>query len=213
MTKLIIIRHGESLGNAKWVFLGHTDWDLTETGYKQAEKTADFLDNTNIDVIYSSDLIRAYNTVLPIAKRRNMEIITSENLREINAGEWEGMKFTEIEEKYPENHAVWMNDIGNAVCNGGETVKELQLRIKKELDRIAKENPDKTVCIGTHATPIRTMLCEWKGLPISETKNFSWVQNASVTIVNYNDDGTYTLELEAESAHLKDVPSVKLEHI
>ena len=213
MTKLIIIRHGESLGNAKWVFLGHTDWDLTETGYKQAEKTADFLDNTNIDVIYSSDLIRAYNTILPIAKRRNMEIITSENLREINAGEWEGMKFTEIEEKYPENHAIWMNDIGNAVCNGGETVKELQIRIKNELDRIAKENPDKTVCIGTHATPIRTMLCEWKGLPISETKNFSWVQNASVTIVNYNDDGTYTLELEAESAHLKDVPSVKLEHI
>ena len=213
MTKFIVIRHGESLGNAKWVFLGHTDWDLTETGYKQAEKTADYLDGMKIDAIYSSDLMRAYNTVLPIAKRRNMEIIKSEKLREIYAGEWEGMVYTDIEEKYPENHSVWMNDIGNAVCNGGESVKELQIRIKTELERIAKENPNKTICIGTHATPIRTMLCEWNGLPITETKSFSWVQNASVTIVNYNDDGSYTLELQAESAHLKDVPSVKLEHI
>ena len=213
MTKLIIIRHGESLGNAKLSFLGHTDWDLSETGYKQAERTADFLDNVKIDVVYSSDLQRAYNTGLPVAKRRNLEIIKTKELREIYAGKWEGMKFIEIKQTFPENHAIWMNDIGNAVCDGGESVAELQIRVKNELDRIVKENPNKTVCIATHATPIRTMLCIWHGLPITEAKNFNWVGNASVTIINYNDDGSYTIELEAENSHLADIPSVKLEHI
>ena len=213
MTKLVLIRHGESLGNAELVFLGHTDWDLTETGYKQAELTADFLDDMKIDVIYSSDLKRAYNTALPIAKRRNMEIITSKELREIYAGKWEGMKFIDIKETYPENHTRWMTDVGNAFCDGGETVFELQQRVKNELDRIARENEGKTVCIATHATPIRTMLCIWNGLPISEAKNFGWVKNASVTIINYNDDGTYSIVLEAESAHLRDVPSVELKNI
>lgn len=213
MTKLVLIRHGESLGNAELVFLGHTDWDLTETGYKQAELTADFLDDMKIDVIYSSDLKRAYNTALPVAKRRNMEIITSKELREIYAGKWEGMKFVDIKETYPENHTRWMTDVGNAFCDGGETVFELQQRVKNELDRIARENEGKTVCIATHATPIRTMLCIWNGLAISEAKNFGWVKNASVTIINYNDDGTYSIVLEAESAHLRDVPSVELKNI
>ena len=63
-TLIYIIRHGESLGNKNRKFLGHTDLDLTDLGYAQALKTAECLASVPFDRIYSSDLIRAYNTAL-----------------------------------------------------------------------------------------------------------------------------------------------------
>ncbi len=212
MTRLIFIRHGESLGNAQRRFLGHTDWDLSEKGYLQAQRTAEYLDGAQIDVIYSSDLMRAYNTVVPVAQRRGMNIIKDEGLREIWAGKWEGMEFDEIQKAYPEGHKTWMEDLGNAVCADGESVRELQARVKATIERIAAENDGKTVCIGTHATPIRTMLCVWQGLPISEAKNINWVTNASVTIVDYDADGAH-LVTAGYADHLSDICSDKLKNI
>ena len=212
MTRLIFIRHGESLGNAQRRFLGHTDWDLTERGYHQAQKTAEYLKNTHIDVVYSSDLMRAYNTVLPIAKARGIEIIKDEAFREISAGKWEGLGYDEIEQVYPEAHKTWVCDIGNAVCTGGESVLELQTRVRAEIERVARENEGKTVCIGTHATPLRAMICFWRGLPIGETKNVDWVTNASVTVVDY-EDGRATLVSVGEASHLGDDRSDELKNI
>lgn len=73
-TILLLVRHGESLGNARREFLGHTNKDLSELGYKQAEKTAEYLSKVKIDAVYSSDLIRAHNTALPHAKLRNLPV-------------------------------------------------------------------------------------------------------------------------------------------
>ena len=212
MTRLVFIRHGESLGNAQRRFLGHTDWDLSERGYKQAECTANYLADMHFDAIYSSDLIRAYNTVLPIAKKRGMDIIKDRGLREILAGKWEGMEFDEIQRVYPEGHKTWMEDIGSAVCTDGESVAELQARVKATVERIVAENKDKTVCIGTHATPVRTMLCIWQDLPISEAKNINWVTNASVTIVDYDEKGAH-LVTAGYAEHLSDVCSDELKNI
>lgn len=213
MTRFIIIRHGESKGNAERAFLGHSDWDMTPKGYLQAQKTADFLNGVNIDAVYSSDLIRAYNTAKPVADRRGLNITTTQELREIFAGLWEGMKFDDIAEVYPKSHKTWMEDVGNAVCDGGESVAHLQERVKAELERIARENNGKTVCVATHATPIRTMLCVWNGLPVEEAKNFKWITNASVTIVDYNDDGSYTIECQGEAEHLESIASEELKNI
>ena len=155
MTRLIFIRHGESLGNAQRKFLGHTDWDLSERGYIQAQRTSEYLENTHIDAVYSSDLLRAYNTVVPVARQRGLEIVKNTDLREIFAGKWEGMGFDEIQRVYPEGHKTWIEDIGRAVCDGGESVEHLQRRVSSAILRIVEENKGKTVCIGTHATPDR----------------------------------------------------------
>ena len=66
-TKIYFIRHGESLGNAARKILGHTDLDLSELGYRQAFATAEHLKDIHIDVIYSSDLMRAMHTAEPNA--------------------------------------------------------------------------------------------------------------------------------------------------
>jgi len=184
-TKLILIRHGQSIGNLNRVYLGHTDWDLTELGYKQAELVCEYLKDEKIDIIYSSDLIRAYNTVLPLAKQRNMEIIKDEKLREIYAGEWEGKHYEELVTVYAKEYEIWKTDIGNAGCTGGETVLELQNRIYNEILKIAKENEGKTILIGTHATPIRTLNATINNVKKDEMCNIPWATNASVTVLEY----------------------------
>ena len=80
---MIFVRHGQSLGNKERAFLGHTDLDLSVLGYEQAELTAEFLKDRKIDKIYSSDLMRAYHTSLPLANILKLEPEKQEELREI----------------------------------------------------------------------------------------------------------------------------------
>lgn len=183
MTKLLLIRHGQSEGNLRHVFLGHTNLDLTPQGYKQAEVLTEYLKNEKIDKVYSSDLMRACHTVSGIAEQRGLEIIKDPQLREIFAGDWEGKSFDYLRSEYADEYNKWKTGIGNAVCVGGESVIELQKRFSAEIEKIVAENPGKTVCIGTHATPIRVLNAYINKIPANEIKNIPWAPNASITTV------------------------------
>ena len=202
MTKLILIRHGESLGNKQNIFLGHEDMDLSPKGYKQAELAAEALKNIHIDVIYSSDLQRAYHTALPTAETHRLDVIRDSHLREINAGDWGGMGYEEL--KYKADYKLWLSDVGQAHCTGGESVAELWERIHSCVREIAEENDGKTVLIATHATPIRTLVTGWSGKTIDDMKDVPWVGNASLTYADYA-DGKFTLTKVNDVAHLKDL--------
>lgn len=203
MTTFYLVRHGQSIGNLTGRFLGHTDLDLSETGYKQAEKVAEFFENIHIDAVYSSDLCRAFNTVKPLADKKGLCIIPRTRLREISSGKWEGVEFNTIATDYCDDYSVWLTDIGNAVCTDGESVAHLQERVATELSAIAKAHDGQTVVIGTHATPIRAMTCLWRNLPICEMKNIPWITNASITKVIY-EDGVGKIEKYEILDHLGD---------
>ncbi len=193
-TNIYLIRHGESEGNKRRAFLGHTNLDLTETGHNQAQNTANFLKDIDADVIYSSDLKRAYSTALHTAEMKKLDIIKNENLREIYAGEWEDGLFTELEENFKESYGVWLKNIGRARCDGGESVEELQIRVVNEITRIAQENDGKTVLIFTHATPIRVFKAFCDGCSLDDIKDIRWATNASVTKARYEDGRFEILE-------------------
>lgn len=184
-TILYFVRHGESQGNAARLFLGHTNLDLTQKGHQQAECTAEYLNDINADVIYSSDLLRAYNTAKHAAEKRGMTIVTNKNLREIYAGKWENRLFSDIEVEYAQSYHIWRNDVGNARPDDGESVAELQKRIVDEVTKIAIENIGRTVFIFTHATPIRTFKAFCDGKSCDEIKDIPWASNASVSVAQY----------------------------
>ena len=186
MTRFIIVRHGQSEGNAKGEFHGQYNSDLTELGHEQAECTAEYVDRYTIDVIYSSDIRRAYSTAKHTADRRGLPITADTGLREIFAGEWERMSFDEIPKKYPEEYRVWHEDIAHSHLPGGESVAEMAERVNAAFEKIAAENDGKTVFVATHATPIRAMRCKWLGVPLTEMQRLEWVPNASVTVVEYD---------------------------
>ncbi|MBQ8577546.1 MAG: histidine phosphatase family protein [Clostridia bacterium] len=188
-TKLIFVRHGESEANADHRFTGQSNaYALTERGHRQAEAAAKWLDGEPIDAVYASDLRRAYDTALHIAHANNLPVRPDAGFREIFAGAWEGKKFDELPALFPEDFGVWRTDIGRAVCTGGESVADLQKRVRAAVERVVRENPGRTIVIGTHATPIRVMQCIWQNISLSGMKDVPWVPNASITTVLYEPD-------------------------
>ena len=185
LTKLILIRHGESLANAAHIYLGHTDWDLSDYGKEQAREAAEFLRDEAVDAIYSSDLIRAYNTAVPNAEIHGLEIIKSKELREINLGVWEGKTLSELEEKWPKEFLVdWREGFGTFSIEGGESVPHLAERIYREVLRIGCLHPGQTVIIACHAAAIRSFWGRLTETPAEEVAaKIPFPYNASCTTV------------------------------
>ena len=193
MTKLIIVRHGQSEGNLLHRFAGQTDASLTELGKMQAGAVTEYLKDEHIDLVISSDLKRAYDTVAPSAEIRGLQVIPDKNLREINVGKWEYLTYDEIDQNFGEQWHLWKEDMSRCEPEGGESLAAMRERIVNEVTKIALENNGKTVLIGTHATPIRIMETVWRHMPFEAIRDLEWVKNASVTRVNYNPDGTFEL--------------------
>ena len=204
MTRFIMIRHGFSVANNEHRFAGNSDFPLTDLGRVQAERCADALKDEKIDAIYASDLSRAYDTAVPVAKALGLEIIATKGLREISAGEWEGKTFDELDEEYHDDFAVWKQDIGRARCTGGESPRELSARILATRASIAKENEGKTVCIATHATPIRSVCTAAAGLDATDMAKIPWTANASISLFEY-DNGVFTAIYTSKTDHLGDL--------
>ncbi len=192
ITKIYLIRHGQSQGNLRGAFLGHTDLELTEFGMRQAERTAEFLKEIPVDKIYASDLLRAYQTALPTAKMHGLEIHQDSAFREIFAGEWENKTFSALITDYPQSFGLWRENIGRARPDGGESVVQLKERLTERIETLVRENEGRTLFIFTHATPIRVLKTVWDGLDLEEMKNIPFVPNASVTYAEYF-DGTFRI--------------------
>ena len=188
MTKILIVRHGNSLSNIAKTFTGHIDSPLSETGKMQAEKASEFIfQNYKVDKIYSSDLSRAIDTVKPLANKLNLTITLEEGLREIYGGNWEGAELSRLEELFYDDYLVWKKSPGLARCTGGESYEEATERIYNAVKKIALENVGKTVVIATHGGVIRGLQCKLIGLPLSRMKETDYVVNASVTEIDFVD--------------------------
>lgn len=101
--KIILIRHGITDWNLVRRYQGHTDVPLNEQGREQARELAMMLEKMPIAAIYSSDLVRAYETAKIIAEGRSIPIYKLRELRETHFGNWEGLTIEEIHEKFPED--------------------------------------------------------------------------------------------------------------
>lgn len=203
MTRILLVRHGESEANQRDIFAGHLDVNLSEKGLEQACLTAEYVANTyKVDKAYSSDLKRAFMTGKTIADRLGMDITPTKEMREIEAGKWDGMVFDDIVKVYPDDFNRWTSDIGKARCTDGESVVELQARVMRELNRIADENEGKTVLVASHATPIRVAVTsvEYDG-DITNMNSVPWVSNASVSVIE-KDNGKWRVVSLSEDKHL-----------
>lgn len=203
-TTLILVRHGYSVSNDLKYFTGSMDIALTDLGRMQAEKCAVCLKDVPADFVYSSNLIRAMDTAKPISDALKLPVHPDASLQEINAGDWEGIPFTELEVKFPDSYHIWKENIGLAVCDGGESVEAFSRRILKGVTEIAERHPGKTVIITTHATPIRVLCTVASGLPISRMAEIPWVKNASINIFTY-EDGVFQIVQKDITDHLGDM--------
>ena len=204
MTEIYLVRHGYSKANELDIFLGQKNVDLTEKGRIQAEKVSEYLKNYDITKIYSSDLDRAVQTATPLSKLKNIPINTRENVREIEAGEWDYLTFKEISEKYPNDWILWGVDICNSYCVGGETFSEVQERAYSEMVKIAKECDGKAIAVFSHGTTIKSFICKVLGVTDKEANDLPYPGNASTTKLIFN-DGKFTVEYFSKNDYLGDL--------
>ena len=203
MTKLILIRHAEARGNVERIFHGQHDSDITDKGKKQLEFLQKRFNDIYYDVIYSSDLKRAYITACT-ANYKNLDIIKDKRLREIHGGKWEDMPFDDLPKYYPKEYRHWNLAMHKTQMPQGESFIEFADRISNTIDEIIKENEGKTVVIATHGTAIKAYLCYTHGYCYSNMNDVDWCDNTSLTVINYDEKFNPTVETAGDDSHLPD---------
>jgi broad specificity phosphatase PhoE len=205
-TRLIIVRHAEAEGNANRLFHGWTDSNITEKGHFQATLVAERLKSMDIDAIYSSTLKRTLQTADYISKAKNLPIIRTDKLKEINGGDWEDMPWEILPEKWPEEYDSWENKPHLHQMPNGESMKEFQTRIVDEFKYIINNNKGKNICIVTHGTAIKSLMCVFYHCNLEEMVNFPWYDNTSVTIIDHETENhetdKFTIVTEGDTSHL-----------
>ena len=202
MTRLIMIRHGQSEANKARIFAGFTDAPLSDKGREQAAAAAAYLrEHEQIDAVYASDLSRATETARFTAEAFSLPIHPERGLREIFAGEWEGKRFDELDVEYPEDRARWKNDLANAFCTGGESIAEVFDRVLRTVTRIAEKNEGKTVLLACHWTPVLIAICAALGLGCDRIGECEEPKNASISIIRY-ENGKFSPERLNITEHL-----------
>ncbi len=188
LTELLLIRHGETDWNRGGRFQGHADPPLNETGREQARALAQELADAQIDVVYTSDLARARETAEIVAAAIGTDVVALRELREIDVGEWQGLTWPEIEERFPEGARSW-HDRGHG-WETGETYEQLGERILRALRRIAADHPAQRVLVVGHGGTIRATRAFLEGTSVAASRRKSRaIANCEVFRVVTEDGG------------------------
>lgn len=174
-TRLYLIRHGQSDGNAEGRFGGHGPTSLSRLGLEQAERTAKLLAKEEISAIYSSDLERAVQTAEPLAQLLNLGINRSKAFRERNVGVLEGLTFEESKERYPLDYYALLNRDINHVITKGESYRQLLKRATSELRMIIRRHQHERVVIFTHTGVLCYLTLHLMGAIHRHTKQTPWI--------------------------------------
>lgn len=194
--KIIIVRHGETDFNKQRRIQGWLDIPLNELGLSQASLASTKLAEIQIDAIYSSDLLRAYQTAQIIATKINQAIITRVELRERDMGIFAGWQFES--EPDPVKESLWAEfeasrDAEDLSWNkhGGESLAQMSTRIKQFMDHVDRAHHNQTIVIVTHGGTVNRILEHFGIKPASE--GFRPIKNA-VPLVLSKKLAKYTLE-------------------
>lgn len=201
LTKLFLIRHGQSEWNKLNLIQGQKNVSLTELGKKQAKSLGNRLINEDIHIIYTSDLLRAYSTAQIISDIIEKPMASKEDIREIKFGSWEGLSTQEIQEKYNKEYSTWLKEPHNLNIDGIETLQLLQTRAMNCIRNIIDSNQGKNIAIVSHGATLKTIILGLLDMDISHFKNIS-LNNVSLTTIECR---TYNkvLTLLNDISHLK----------
>ena len=183
MSRLLLVRHGSTDYNSGRRFLGHSDIELNDTGYRQVERLRDRLAGEKIDAVYSSDLKRTLATAEIISSERSVDIIPCPELREVNYGVCEGLTFQEIGSQHPDIAAKCINFTLELALPEGECFEEFIERTCVFMDRLGKHDRSDTILIVSHNGPLKVLICRFLGISMEHWWQIS-IDTASLSIVH-----------------------------
>lgn len=201
MTRLLLVRHGETDWNVARRYQGQSDVPLNGRGEQQAQAVAARLRDESIDAIYASDLSRAWETARAIAaQHEKLAIVSEPRLREMNFGEWEGLTYDEICQCEPLAAENWNQILMEAGPPKGESLPQLAARIREMLNDIIAAHPEKTVLLVAHGGTLMVLICLLLGHPLEKYWQFR-LEKASLSEIEVYPEGAIVNHLN-DTGHL-----------
>lgn len=202
-TRLLLVRHGETIANREYRYIGVRDDPLSEPGQTQALQLAEALSILPVVAVYSSPLQRAYNTAIPIAQRHTLEVQPLDALCECNFGTWEGLSRAEVLARSPEDAQhlrAWERNAAIAPPQG-ESFEAMQGRVCNAVEQLARAHPDQTIVFVSHVGPIKMLLCAALDAPITSSFRI-FLDPATISVVDWRDSEHALVRLVNSHAHL-----------
>jgi broad specificity phosphatase PhoE len=203
-TRILLVRHGQSRGNAEGRFGGHTATPLSERGRQQAEATARALTYERVTAIYSSDLLRAVETAEPLARATGLRINETEAFRERHVGRMEGLSFEEAAAQFPEEYAALLRRDFEHVLDGGESYRQMLDRAARALDEAARANRGGTVAVFSHTGTICILALHLMGALDAPHLRPVWITTANCGVARFElrEDGFVRVLALNDTRHL-----------
>ncbi len=206
-TNVLLIRHGQSRGNAERRFGGHTATPLSARGRNQAYATARTLKSESITAIYSSDLARAMETAQPLSKLTGLPVNGTSAFRERSVGVMEGLTFEDAAQQHPEQYAALLRRDFEYVLSGGESYRQLLDRAREKLDEIIEQNRGGRIAVFSHTGTICILALHLMGALDSPELKPVWISSANCAIARFElrNDGFVRVLAINDTTHLNGI--------
>lgn len=193
--QLVLIRHGESVANSQRILQGHFDSPLSETGRRQAASLAEALSEDRFAMAYASDLSRAHETAKALCQRLELPLETDADLREIDIGCFTGLSWTEIAERYPDEHArLLASSMDWSLVPGAEGEAAAQERLERVMAKLHARHAGERVAIVAHGAILKRLIRKLLALGPGVSLDFE-LANASCTEIHLTPKGPRLLYL------------------
>lgn len=201
MTRIYLVRHGQTAWNKEEIFRGRTDVPLNETGLREAQLAGEYFREMEIHAIYSSPLLRAWETAQKIADVQRLEVRSLQGIIDMCFGEWEGQSLKDVQEKDGQRFQQWKNEPHLVKIPGGETLDEVRDRAMAVLEKTIKSHSGKTLLFVSHRVVNKVILCSILGLDNSHFWQIGQ-ESTAINLIQHR-EGKYVLSLLNEACHLK----------
>lgn len=187
-TTLVLVRHGVTDHTVSKLFSGglaSSNPPLNDEGRRQARATGEWLAPRagTFDALVTSPVRRTHETAEIIGGFIEREIEFEHGIAEMEFGSWDGLSFTEVHERYPDEMSAWLGDLESAP-HGGESFRSVEKRVLEGRDRIVTAYGGRTVVAVSHVTPIKTLVADALGAPLEAVYRME-LAPASVTVISY----------------------------
>lgn len=181
--KLFFIRHGQTDWNLEGKIQGSCDIELNSTGIAQAEELCRKVSENNykFSKIYTSKQKRAVKTAEILGRTVHADFVPTDGLEEVNLGKWEGLSWSEVQEKFPEKYEEWYNNRRYTRAPGGESYQDMLERVLKAIHKIIDEN-HVNVAVITHNAVIMCLQCYLTDTPFDQMVKFKAKNTAIIEI-------------------------------
>ena len=208
MSKVYLVRHGQTAWNVGEIFRGRADIPLDETGKQEVHLAGEALKDETLHAIYSSPLSRSIETAENIAKFHDIPVTPFDAIIDISYGEWEGLENQEVKEKYPELHSLWHREPHKIKFPGGESLEEVRIRTMTGLEGLLLQHKDENFVLVAHRVPNKVICCALLGL---DNSHFWRIQQdtASTNLFIYK-DGQWIIAFLNDTSYLKSLGKTAL---